>query len=339
MIEIYSEEEYDLAHTWQDYCNIYGGVAALISGVPRVLMSARTLPPPQKGQLASRQGRSYRECYQILLNSEQVLLTHNSDFGNEKYVEWLEVPEEKNITIHNGLDISKWTKETEDEFDLRKELGIRSDGMIVGYVGRFTSDKRPWLFLKIAENILLNKHGGESSESLLEWYMELEEKNSDEMEEAQDWGEMREIDFVMLGDGPQYEKAKEIIEDSNVLRNRVHLVGFSPMVGEYLRNFDCFLLTSKVEGLPNVVIEAQTCGVPVVSTNAGGSKECLLEGETGMIAYDDSPKEVSRLLFEVLSNDSFSKMAKKNGLRFIERKFGLKTYSKRINKLYSEVFK
>ena len=47
LIRIFSVGDYDIVHTWQDYCNIYGGIAALISGVKEVVMSARTLPPPQ----------------------------------------------------------------------------------------------------------------------------------------------------------------------------------------------------------------------------------------------------------------------------------------------------
>ena len=83
-----------------------------------------------------------------------MILTHNSDFGNKEYVEWLEVPSEKNITIHNGVDVAKWRKGAKSEFDLRKEIGLDENTTIVGYVGRFTTDKRPWLFLKIAEEIL-----------------------------------------------------------------------------------------------------------------------------------------------------------------------------------------
>ena len=335
LVRIFSSEDYDVAHTWQDYCNIYGGIAALISGVPRVVMSARTMPPPQKGRLASRQGRSYLECYRILLGSERVILTHNSDFGNVEYVKWLGVSEEKNITVHNGLDVSIWKKKTKKEFDLRESIGVEKDAIIVGYVGRFTSDKRPWLFLKVAEEILRDGSDIPISEDLSQWYEDNEGfKTGARSSLKPQWKGNGLANFVMLGDGPQFERAKEIIEKSEILRGRVHLVGFSDRVGEYLRNFDCFLLTSKVEGLPNVIIEAQACGVPVLSTNAGGSRECIIEGETGIIAYDDSPDEMCKHLNEIISNDIFANKAKKLGANFVKKTFGIKTYSKSINKIY-----
>lgn len=335
LVRIFSEGKYDVAHTWQDYCNIYGGIAALISGVPRVVMSARTMPPPQKGRLAYRQGRSYRECYRILLGSERTILTHNSDFGNEEYVKWLDVPKEKNVTVYNGLDVSLWKKKTKDEFDLRKKIGVESDALIVGFVGRFTTDKRPWLFLKVAEEILRGGSDVPISKALSEWYHDNEGgKTLSNSGMNPQWKENGLVNFVMLGDGPQFERAMEIIEESEIMRGRVHLVGFTDKVGEHLRNLDCFLLTSKVEGLPNVVIEAQSCNVPVLSTNAGGSRECIIEGETGIIAYDDSPSEMCEHLKEILSNDKFAKRTKKSGVKFVEKKFGIKTYSKSINKLY-----
>ena len=63
LLEIYGEGDFDIAHLWQDWCNVYGGIAALASGVEKIILSARTLPPPKKGLLSKRSGRSYLECY------------------------------------------------------------------------------------------------------------------------------------------------------------------------------------------------------------------------------------------------------------------------------------
>ena len=49
---------------------------------------------------------------------------------------------------------------------------------------------------------------------------------------------------------------------------------------------DAVILMSLYEGLPNVLIEAQYMGVPVVSTPAGGARECFIQGETGYILSD-----------------------------------------------------
>ena len=78
---IYKKGDFNVAHTWQDWCNVYGGIAALLAGVDRVIMSGRTLPPEMKAILQARSGRSYKEAYKIILNLPGVEMIHNSNSG------------------------------------------------------------------------------------------------------------------------------------------------------------------------------------------------------------------------------------------------------------------
>ena len=333
MANIFLKGEFEIIHTWQDYCNIYGSLAALISGSGRIIMSARTLPPPEKGKLASRQGRSYRECYQLLLETKEIILTHNSDFGRESYQEWLGGSLDKHRTIHNGLNILKFSNIDEENVIIRDNLQITKNEIVIGYIGRFTTDKRPWLFLKVIESIL-GDGLTEKSKDLDEWYMKNEGGNISLSEfEKPNWSKIGDIKVIMVGDGPQFENAKKIVDGSEIMKNKVHLVGFSGNVGGYLNEFDVLMLTSKVEGLPNVLIEAQSCSVPVVSTNAGGSRECFIEGETGLLSNHGNISELEYLLSKAL-DIKFRKNVKKIALKFIEKRFGEKTYSKNINDLY-----
>jgi glycosyltransferase involved in cell wall biosynthesis len=63
--------------------------------------------------------------------------------------------------------------------------------------------------------------------------------------------------------------------------DRILFVGRSTDVGYWMKKMDVLVLMSSFEGLPNVLIEAQYLGVPVVSTPAGGASECFIEGVTG----------------------------------------------------------
>ena len=143
-----------------------------------------------------------------------------------------------------------------------------------------------------------------------------------------------DINFIIVGDGPQFEKAQEIVEKSDILRNKVHLVGYSSEVNSFLGMFDCFILTSKVEGLPNVIIEAQFCGIPVLTTDAGGAKECFLEGETGYLSESDSVGSISEKLSSILSDKKFLNDSKSKSIEFAKEAFGEDTWAKKINKLY-----
>ena len=334
MIKIYSDGGYDIAHTWQDYCNIYGGLAALIAGVDKIIMSARTVSPPKKSILSIRQSRSYEECYKLLLNNKNVILTHNSEYGSNDYMEWLNLDDRKNMVIHNGIDVIR-TKKKIDK-NIKERLGIKKEDLVVGFVGRFTEDKRPWVFLKIAERILLEA-GDKGSNELEKWYLENEKKGL--MDEEISNNEVgKNIHFVMVGEGPQFEIAKRIVDNSELMTKNIHLVGYSDNVHNYLSFFDCFLLTSKVEGLPNVIIEAQTHSIPVVSTNAGGSAECFIEGVTGFLAKNNDIFELEKLVLKVLSDPKIKQNIKKKAPKFIKERFGRKVYSANINKLYTRQY-
>lgn len=86
------------------------------------------------------------------------------------------------------------------------------------------------------------------------------------------------------GDSKEIEKVKQKIIILN-LGNRVELTGVLPFPELYrrLQGASFYVSSSLEEGLPNVFIEALNFGLPIVSTDAGGSKEIVEDGKTGFI--------------------------------------------------------
>ena len=68
------------------------------------------------------------------------------------------------------------------------------------------------------------------------------------------------------------------------LSENIRLLGRRSDVNVLMRLSSLFLMTSQKEGMPNVVMEAQLMGVPVVATRAGGTSAIVLEGRTGYLA-------------------------------------------------------
>jgi glycosyltransferase involved in cell wall biosynthesis len=81
-------------------------------------------------------------------------------------------------------------------------------------------------------------------------------------------------------------------------------VGESDNVGYWFDKMDIFVLLSRFEGLPNVLIEAQMCGVPVVSTPAGSAEDTFLNGETGFLLPDVENPDIDEIVegVELVSN-------------------------------------
>ncbi len=90
---------------------------------------------------------------------------------------------------------------------------------------------------------------------------------------------------------------------------------------------DCLLLTSSIEGSPNVVKEALACDLPVVSTDVGDARELLARAEPSWLCPDD-PDRLSRALVECLGDKRRS-----NG-REVSAQFGLEAIAERVLAVY-----
>ena len=130
----------------------------LASGVEKIILSARTLPSEERFT-EQEKWRSYLECYQLLLGCEGVTLTHNSEYGSSEYAKWIGVSAEKFDAVNNGVSVNELAL-VPDEVgaETRESLGISEKSLIIGTIGVLLR-KRPWTFLKVAEQILAAELG------------------------------------------------------------------------------------------------------------------------------------------------------------------------------------
>jgi len=110
--------------------------------------------------------------------------------------------------------------------------------------------------------------------------------------------------LVILGDGPLRGELQALI-DRLGLTDRAQLLGFQSNPMKYFQKSRLFVLSSRVEGLPNVLVEAMACGCPVVSTNCPtGPREVLKDGEFGELVPVGSPPAMAEAILRALDSDS-----------------------------------
>jgi glycosyltransferase involved in cell wall biosynthesis len=101
-----------------------------------------------------------------------------------------------------------------------------------------------------------------------------------------------EAKLIILGEGEERPLLEQLVKDFNIVDD-VALLGYVENPYPYMRSADVFVLSSRWEGLPTVLIEAMACGAPVVSTDCpGGSAEILDGGHFGHLV----PVENARAL-------------------------------------------
>ena len=255
----------EVVHIWQDGAVFECALAALIAGVPRIVLNVRSLPPIDR---VERDKPQYHALYKMILRLSGTVLTANSHFAAKRYADWLDMDVRHIPVIHNGIDPPSPGGDFVSQ-TLHAEFASRDagTGFTVGSVMRFDDNKRPYLWLDTAKAIL------------------------DRVPAAR---------FIIVGDGPLLEPAKKYASELGILE-RVLFTGHSKTIGFWLAKFDCFLLLSRFEGLPNVLIESQSSGVPVFTTHAGGAAETVLEGKTGFVFRDTDHPDAAEIALWILS--------------------------------------
>lgn len=95
------------------------------------------------------------------------------------------------------------------------------------------------------------------------------------------------------------------------LPENCHFLGNIPNAGRYCRFTDLFCLISDYEGLPMSIIEAMSCGCPVIASDVGGIKEMVIDRENGFVLPNDADAFAEKIGL-VLSDDA---MLKSMGIR------------------------
>ncbi len=112
----------------------------------------------------------------------------------------------------------------------------------------------------------------------------------------------RQARLVILGEGPKRDELEALVTELE-LREYVSMPGFVDNPYAYMSKADVFVLSSRWEGCPNVLIEAIACGAPVVSTNCpSGPEEILQKGKYGLLVPVGDKKRMARSMTNVLAN-------------------------------------
>jgi glycosyltransferase involved in cell wall biosynthesis len=95
------------------------------------------------------------------------------------------------------------------------------------------------------------------------------------------------VHLAVIGSGEEYESLKHHTQALGI-SDRVHLLGYVADAATYLRAFDIFILPSKKEGLPYVILEAGLAGVTVIATDLPGNRDIIESGVHGFLIEPDS---------------------------------------------------
>ncbi|WP_421875690.1 glycosyltransferase [Marinoscillum sp.] len=169
----------------------------------------------------------------------------------------LAIPKEKLQSIYGGISIADTEMKIDQNFLTDKYPHLNSK-KVIGFVGRLTEVKDPLLFMEMVKT--LHKS-------------------------------MDDLSFVIIGNGPLVDVLENEIRKYE-LEGAVTLVGFTSDSISAISSLDLLVLTSRNEGIPNVILEAFVCQVPVLAVNVGGIPELIKDEKSGLLV-NRSPQDLA----------------------------------------------
>jgi glycosyltransferase involved in cell wall biosynthesis len=183
--------------------------------------------------------------------------------------------------------------------DARRALELPAEGVLAGWVGRVSREKGVDVFIDALSSIT-----------------------------------DRVIQGAILGDGP--ERGIEAARTESIAPGRFLWLGAVPDAARYFAAFDVFVLSSRAEGLPMVLLEAMAAGTPIVTTNVGGIPDLLSPAE-GMLVAPDDPKALAAAIRATL-DDRAATSARARAARLRQRaEFDVGPWSARYEAIYRDL--
>lgn len=191
--------------------------------------------------------------------------------------------------------------------EVREELGLEPNDVAVAIVGRLAPIKDHDFFLDVVEMI-------------------------------KDKAEQKVIFFV-VGDGSEKEHIEDRLKLINSSVKTVRLMSWVKDIARFNAGMDIVCLTSKNEGTPVSLIEAQAANIPVVSTDVGGVKDIIRNLETGIIVKDRRPELYADQLLDLINDEKKRTKLSQNGWNHVEEKFHYTTLVKNMDSYYKQLLR
>lgn len=290
-----------IVHCWLDHTNLWGGIAARLAGVPHIVLSGRNVAPIHFPYLLCPW---FRDAYLWLLEQPGVRMVNNSNPGARDYAGWLGIDAARVRVILNGIDCASIQAPPPAEcLSTRRALLGQSGQRLVLGVARLSDEKQPMVFLEVARRVCAERPG---------------------------------TIFAMVGEGALKGEIRRAIRGGG-LQSQVLMLGRRNDIPTLMRAADLLLLTSRAEGTPNVLLEAQYLGCPPVSTKAGGAVDAVIDGQTGFLVDVGDLETLAMRVIELLDNEPLRQSMIARGPGFVQDRFGLDRMIDETISLYADM--
>ena len=212
------------------------------------------------------------------------------------------------VVVNNGIDQRKFSP-SRKLADVRGELDIPRDAVLLLFLARFTGHKQPLTLIRAFHEAI-----GKMAEV----------------------GKTAGLQLLMVGEGDEKEEGMRLAAELG-LSEKVHFSPFRQDVPDVLAAADIYVLPSLWEGLPIGLLEAMAMRKAVIGTKVDGTREVLCDGENGLVV---EPGDVSALAAAIVRLAGDGELRESMGARAeetVRERFNATVMTKEIENIYTEI--
>jgi glycosyltransferase involved in cell wall biosynthesis len=281
-------------HTWMIHANVIGRVLGRMAGVPIIITSRRNVN-------IGGSVREYINRWTAGLGDRAIAVC---ELARQVEIEQTGVSPDKVVTIHNGIDVGKFSYPgPQSPAQVRDSFGIPKGVPLVGTVGRFRPQKG---LADLLAAMVQVRHLIPSARLLLVGGGEL----------------LDDLETKALSSG---------------LGTAVTFAGMRSDVPKILAALDVFVSSSLWEGMPNAILEAMAAGLPVVATAVGGTPEVVEDGVTGLLVPPGDPKALAEAIACLLQDIDLRQQMGQAGRGRVTQHFSIERMVERTQTLYEQL--
>ena len=211
----------------------------------------------------------------------------------------------KFVTIYSGMDIEPFLNADQNRLQLRKDLGIQPEDIVVGKIARLFHLKGHQYLLACAQRVV----------------------QADPR-----------IRFLLVGDGILRESLEKEIASMG-LQNHFIFTGLVPPheIPDLIGAMDMLMHVSLREGLARALPQAMLAGKPVISYDIDGAKEVVIEDQTGILLPPKSIQPLGDAILKLANDADLRTRLGLQGRLLCQERFGHQSMTKQIRRLYQQI--
>ena len=246
--------------------------------------------------------RSYEK--KLMKRSDALIAV--SKYTVNELTELYDIEKEKIHVIYNGVDVNKF-KPRPNRAELRQEFCLKKDKKIVLFVGRLYHRKGLEILLRSIPPVLK---------------------------------EYDDVNFIISGKGfKQKELSLRNLTKELGIENYVTFLGYVPdeKLPHLYSASDIFVLPAIYENFPFAILEAQSTGLPVISTKVGGIPEFLVTNVNGLVIDPGDELQLTQGILTLLQDPKLAKKMGDHGRKLIEEKLDWCLITNQVIDLYHKL--